>query len=292
MADTDVLGLAVAASNQNFDDTLADLDAAISAPNRYLLQPLPVNHRANAAGVNLTLRPTTVYFVDDPNRSAALMAADPRVALDLPGRILVYQDSDDDVGMAYNRAAYLDARFDLEEAEDGALEAYDDDLDDLVAAATGTGIDSRGSVAGVGEGDGIESVSSDNGFAATVSNLAAAINANTNLGLVDTVDFADRALRSGRALNPTTLFIFGNPSVGTRLMQSSQTAGIDLPQTMLVSQNDAGDVSVFYENPAFIADRHNIDDRDDQIEAIARLLANLADTATSTSVAPATSTTP
>jgi len=290
VADTDILGLAVAASNQNFDDTTADLDAAISAANRYIAQPRLVDHRDNAAGVNLTLRPTTVFFVDDPNRSAPLIAADPRVALDLPARILVYRDDDNDVGVAYNSAAYLNARFDLDDAEDGALDGLEDDLDDLVETATDGDIDRRGSVAGISDGDGIESAASDNSFGVTVSNLAAAIEANSNLGLVATIDFAQRALSFGRALNPTTLFIFGNPSVGSRLMQSSQTAGIDLPQTMLVSQNDDGDVSVFYEDPAFISDRHNIDDRDDQIEAIARLLANLADTATS--VEPGTSTPP
>lgn len=283
VADTDIVGLAVAESNQTFDDTAADLNSAIAAANRYLAQPPPVDHRDGAAGVNLNLRPTTVFFVDDPNRSAPLVAADPRVALDLPARILVYRDSDNDVGVAYNRAAYLDARFDLDDAEDGTLDGYEDDLDDLVNAAAGNNVDNRGSVAGISDGDGIESVESDNNFGVTVSNLSAAINANTGLGPAATIDFAQRALQYGRALNPTTLFIFGNPSVGTRLMQSSQTTGIDLPQKMLVSQNDAGEVTVYYEQPAFIADRHNIDDRDDQIETINNLLSDLADTATRSS---------
>ncbi len=280
VADTDIVGLAVAESDQAFDDTVADLTSAIAAANRYLAQPAPVDHRDNAASVNLNLRPTTVLFVDDPNRSAPLMVADPRVALDLPARILVYRDGDNDVGVAYNRAAYLDARFDLDGAEDGALDGYEDDLDDLVEASAGNSVDNQGSVAGISDGAGIESVTSDNSFSVTVSNLSAAINANTNLGLVATIDFAQRALQYGRALNPTTLFIFGNPSVGTRLMQSSQTTGIDLPQKMLVSQNDDGEVTVYYDDPAFIADRHNIDDRQDQIETIDNLLADLADTAT------------
>jgi uncharacterized protein (DUF302 family) len=42
------------------------------------------------------------------------------------------------------------------------------------------------------------------------------------------------AEKGGKGLRPTELVIFGNPKVGTALMLCSQTAGIDLPQKVLI----------------------------------------------------------
>ncbi|MES1924099.1 hypothetical protein T31B1_02210 [Salinisphaera sp. T31B1] len=277
VADTDVSGLALAVSDRSFDATRDALVAAYRERNRYLADV--IDHRQRAANVTLELRPTTVYFLDDPNRTAALVAADPRVGLDLPARILVYRDDDGEVGLAYNSGNYLAARFDLADAEDGALDSYDDDLQALVEQAADNAVDNRGSSAGLDEGAGIVSVDSRVGFAATVSNLNTAINADADLASVFTVDFAQRALQIGRALNPSTLFVFGDVSADSRLMQAGQTAGIDLPEKMLVTQADDGRVTIYYESPRFVADRHDIQGQSDRIEAIANRLAALADTA-------------
>ena len=53
------------------------------------------------------------------------------------------------------------------------------------------------------------------------------------------IDHAAGARKAGTTLRPTTVVLFGNPQVGTPLMQSKQTAGIDLPPA-LIWEDDAG----------------------------------------------------
>jgi len=57
-------------------------------------------------------------------------------------------------------------------------------------------------------------------------------------------------------MRPTELLIFGSPKGGTPMMQSAQTAGIDLPLKVLVWQDANGTTWLSYNDPAWIADRH------------------------------------
>jgi uncharacterized protein (DUF302 family) len=54
------------------------------------------------------------------------------------------------------------------------------------------------------------------------------------------------------------LIIFGNPKVGTPLMQANQSIGLDLPLKFLVWQNAAGRTWLAYNDPEWLADRHGI----------------------------------
>lgn len=63
------------------------------------------------------------------------------------------------------------------------------------------------------------------------------------------------------ALRPTELLIFGNPKLGTHFFTSQQTAGIDLPMKALAWEDEKGQTWLTYNDPAFIANRHGIDDR-------------------------------
>lgn len=61
------------------------------------------------------------------------------------------------------------------------------------------------------------------------------------------------------SLRPTELFIFGNPKVGAPLMAKQQSVGIDLPQKMLIWQDESGQVWLTYNDPDYLADRHGLD---------------------------------
>jgi len=76
------------------------------------------------------------------------------------------------------------------------------------------------------------------------------------------IDHTAGAARVGKELRPTQLLIFGNPKIGTLLMQSEQSAAIDLPLKALAIQDDKGDVWLLYNDPAWLAARHGITDRD------------------------------
>ena len=62
----------------------------------------------------------------------------------------------------------------------------------------------------------------------------------------------------GLPLRPSDLLIFGNARVGTPLMQSAPTIGIDLPLKVLVWQDADGSTWLSYNDPIWLAKRHGL----------------------------------
>ena len=71
------------------------------------------------------------------------------------------------------------------------------------------------------------------------------------------INHSAAAAAVGMKLRPTQLLIFGNPKVGTRLMECSQTAGAALPLKMLVWTDADGRTWVGYTDPRTMARRHH-----------------------------------
>jgi uncharacterized protein (DUF302 family) len=90
------------------------------------------------------------------------------------------------------------------------------------------------------------------------------------------IDHSGGAAAAGLPLRFTQLLIFGNPKAGTPLMQSRQTIGIDLPLKFLVWQDERGDVWVSYEDPSYLAARHQVTDRADTVAGLSAVLEGLA----------------
>ena len=67
----------------------------------------------------------------------------------------------------------------------------------------------------------------------TVERLKAALE-ETELKVISEVNHARAASQNDLKLNPTHLILFGNPGVGTRLMQADARVGLDLPLRILV----------------------------------------------------------
>ena len=77
--------------------------------------------------------------------------------------------------------------------------------------------------------------------------------------LFKVVDHAGGAHSVGMKLKPMNLVIFGNPKMGTPLMRCAPTLGLDLPQKMLIYENDANETMVVYNSPKYLFWRHNLD---------------------------------
>ncbi|MFW6157372.1 MAG: DUF302 domain-containing protein [Balneolaceae bacterium] len=77
-------------------------------------------------------------------------------------------------------------------------------------------------------------------------------------------------------LPETILIIFGNPALGTPLMQCAPTVAIDLPQKMLIRENEDGDVHISFNTPEYLKERHNIEGCDRELEKIDGSLRNFA----------------
>lgn len=89
------------------------------------------------------------------------------------------------------------------------------------------------------------------------------------------IDHAAGAAKVGKELRPTQLLIFGNPKVGTALMSSSQSAGLDLPIRVAAWEDAQGQVWLGYTAPAALAARHGIRDRDPVVEKMTGALDKL-----------------
>jgi len=76
------------------------------------------------------------------------------------------------------------------------------------------------------------------------------------------------------------LIIFGNPKVGTPLMQCTQSVAIDLPQKSLIWEDENGQVWLSYNDPGYLARRHNIENCDEVLNKISNALGNFAKAAT------------
>jgi uncharacterized protein (DUF302 family) len=116
------------------------------------------------------------------------------------------------------------------------------------------------------------------GVKETLDRLAAELD-KRGIKVAARVDHAAGAKAVGMELPPTEVLMFGNPKLGTPLMQSTPAIGIDLPMKVLAWQDKAGKVWIGYTAPETLKARHGISDRDDVFKAMAAALDGLAKSA-------------
>ena len=93
------------------------------------------------------------------------------------------------------------------------------------------------------------------------------------------VSHKDNAASVNLALRPTELLIFGNPKLGTHFFISNQTAGIDLPMKALAWEDGKGQTWLAYNDPAYIAKRHSINNRARIVDKMTGALNTMTDKA-------------
>ncbi len=277
------LGLTTVDSVRSVPEAIGELE--ISLDGNTAIKQLPaIDHQANADAIGETLRPTTVKLFGNPELGTPLMQVNQLAGLDLPQKILAWENENQTVRIGYNSASYLRDRHAIVGADE-ALTGIDNALAMLAgnaagATSTGAGSDVDSSAdSGVKEGEGIITVNSTQDMDTTYTSLVSSIENAEPLMLVAQVDHSANAEEAGLtpALLPTRLVIFGNPVLGTPLMQASQTLAIDLPQKMLVFENAAGEVTIAYNDPVYLAARHGFTGQDEVLDQVSTALAALAD---------------
>ncbi|BBG66260.1 putative inner membrane or exported protein [Hydrogenimonas sp.] len=73
------------------------------------------------------------------------------------------------------------------------------------------------------------------------------------------IDHGEGAASVGMELGPQKLVIFGNPRIGTPLMQCSPTLGLDLPQKILIYRDKKGTVHALFNTKAYLMWRHGVE---------------------------------
>ncbi len=275
--DTLLRGFRSGKSVSNVADSMGSLETTLNNIDAISIMA-QIDHQANAAKNGLRLRPTRVTIFGNPKLGTPLMQINQLAGLDLPQKLIAWEDETGQSRVAYNSSNYLSARHGLSEAS-VQLNKINGALAKLASAAAGQEIVAD-KLTGPNLNEGIVIVQSANDMATTVSKLREAITSAGPLKIMAEVDHSANARSINLDLAPTFLFIFGNPNLGSPLMQSAQSIGIDLPQKMLVFENREGAVSVAYNDPAYLAARHGIEDQQKVITTIAKALGKLASVAT------------
>lgn len=80
------------------------------------------------------------------------------------------------------------------------------------------------------------------------------------------IDHSKSAKKHGRKLNPTHLFIFGNPKTGgTGLMQEDQRIALDLPAKLLVWEDDKKQTHITTNDFNWLSRRHHLSQKNQAI---------------------------
>jgi uncharacterized protein (DUF302 family) len=104
-------GIVTVPSPHSVDETVNTLKAILEAKGVTLFAV--IDHSGEAAKVGLTMRPTKLLIFGSPKAGTPLMLAAPTIAIDLPLKILVWQDARGKVWLSYNSPEYLAQRHGL-----------------------------------------------------------------------------------------------------------------------------------------------------------------------------------
>jgi uncharacterized protein (DUF302 family) len=129
LADPDLLTLP---SAHRVPETVARLKALLAQKGIEVFAH--IDHAAGAREVGLPLRPTQVLIFGNPKAGTPLMQSRQTVGLDLPLRVLAWEDEEGKAWLTYRRVAEL-ARHHRVTDRDEAVQALDDGLGALARAA-------------------------------------------------------------------------------------------------------------------------------------------------------------
>jgi len=127
--------------------------------------------------------------------------------------------------------------------------------------------------------NGMIDVKSNHNVKTTADRLVSALK-EKGMTVFTRIDHSAGAQGVGKTLRPTEVVIFGNPKVGTPLMNCQQSVAIDLPQKALIWEDDKSQTWLSYNKPEYLASRHTIEGCEKIIIKIGNVLNKFATAAT------------
>ena len=95
-------------TNHSVDETVEKLKGILQSKGVTLFAT--VDHSGEAAKVGMKIPPTKLLIFGSPKAGTPLMLASPSVAIDLPLKILIWEDAQGKAWLSYNSPAYLQQR--------------------------------------------------------------------------------------------------------------------------------------------------------------------------------------
>lgn len=127
-------GLITVASNFGPEETADRLESEITA--RAMTVFARIDHAAGAAQVGMALRPTQVLIFGNAKGGTPLMQSDQTVGIDLPLKVLVWEDADGKTWLSYNDPKWIAQRHGLGADADRVIDNLSAALKAVVRAAT------------------------------------------------------------------------------------------------------------------------------------------------------------
>ncbi|HEY6371236.1 MAG TPA: DUF302 domain-containing protein [Candidatus Sulfotelmatobacter sp.] len=109
----------------------------------------------------------------------------------------------------------------------------------------------------MGNESGLVQVASHYSLDETTTRLQSAF-AEKGLQVFALIDHSGEAEKVGLKMRPAKVVIVGSPKAGTPLMVAAPSLAIDLPLKALVAEDAVGKVSVTYNDPAYLKERHGV----------------------------------
>ncbi|AFM06027.1 hypothetical protein Fleli_3715 [Bernardetia litoralis DSM 6794] len=229
-----------------------------------------INHSENAKGIETEISESRLIIFGNPKVGTQLMQQNQAVAIDLPMKMLVYDDNGT-TKVIYNNASILMNRYEiilpeLEEKINGLLnkisqsEIEETQLQDLKLESILSDLQTKES-----------SLSVDK----TSENLEKLLT-EKEFKLFAKIEHDKAAKNADLELRATRLFIFGKPQVGSQLMKLNSTIGLDLPMKILIWEDDNGKTQVSYFKGSFLANRHSIENEEliNKIDGVLEMISN------------------
>ena len=104
-------GIVSISASHSVDQTVEKLQSILQAKGVELFAF--IDHSSEAAKVGMGMRPTKLLIFGSPKAGTPLMISAPSIAIDLPLKVLVWEDEQGAVWISYNSPAYLRERHSL-----------------------------------------------------------------------------------------------------------------------------------------------------------------------------------
>lgn len=220
-----------------------------------------IDHAKGAETVGLVLRPTRTLIFGNPKGGTLLMQQSQEIGIDLPLKLVVWEDEKGLIHTSYYNATTLVNRYGITQPE-----AVIDNVNNMFIALTG----SSGKALDLIETNTTKELIVKKTFLnveETFNKLKEIVRAK-GLQIMAEIPHDKGAAKVNLELRPTRVLVFGNPKIGTMFMQSNQEMALDLPFKVLVYQNKKGETLLSYHDATFLTNRYGITDKEAIVQKV------------------------
>jgi uncharacterized protein (DUF302 family) len=216
-----------------------------------------IDHARLAEKAGSSMPPSHVLIWSDPELEASILKHNPLAAVDLPLRILAFEDqSARRAAVIANSYDYLVHRHSLP-GDSKIRVRYEKAIAKAIKGIPGKAVSKFPS--DTMRETGLVTFKSPYDFATTEKRILDAISAQSDTVIFGMADFASRSKKYGVTLAPLRLILFGAPGPGGQAMKSAPTLGLDaFCQKLLIWQDADGDVHITFNNLLALAERQQV----------------------------------